>query len=241
MPKTHKYSTLRQRIRADATRRARVDLLNRATADALRLADLRDRKGVSQQSLAATLAVSQANVSRIEHEDDVYLSTLRRYVEALGGQLEVTATFGDETEPLTANAADADTSHPLGLGRLSVLAAGWAPAAVDHARNTLPLDIVVADPYASTAENAARAQQENSILYTVKTSTASVLRLSKIGLVVILASKAIGSATQTKLFERVSVLLLNQSQSPSGLPAREQIFVDRDLINVQIPLTLETA
>jgi hypothetical protein len=40
---------------------------------------------------------SQANVSQIEHTADIYLSTLRSYVEALGGRLEINAVFPDET------------------------------------------------------------------------------------------------------------------------------------------------
>ena len=63
----------------------------------LKLAELRQKRGVSQTVVADTLAVSQPNISRIEQEDDVYLSTLARYVEALGGRLEVLAVFGDET------------------------------------------------------------------------------------------------------------------------------------------------
>jgi DNA-binding XRE family transcriptional regulator len=63
----------------------------------LRLSELRSRRGVSQATLADALAVSQPNVSRIEQEDDVYLSTLARYVAALGGHLEVQAVFPDET------------------------------------------------------------------------------------------------------------------------------------------------
>ncbi|HTX44963.1 MAG TPA: helix-turn-helix domain-containing protein [Solirubrobacteraceae bacterium] len=63
----------------------------------LRLGELRSRRGVSQATLADALAVSQPNVSRIEQEDDVYLSTLARYVAALGGHLEIQAVFPDET------------------------------------------------------------------------------------------------------------------------------------------------
>jgi transcriptional regulator with XRE-family HTH domain len=63
----------------------------------VRLSELRTRRGVSQATLAEALAVSQPNVSRIEQEDDVYLSTLARYVAALGGHLEVQAVFPDET------------------------------------------------------------------------------------------------------------------------------------------------
>jgi hypothetical protein len=38
----------------------------------------------------------QSNVSRLERQDDLYLSTLQGYVEALGGQLEVSAVFPEE-------------------------------------------------------------------------------------------------------------------------------------------------
>ncbi|MGI8573609.1 MAG: helix-turn-helix domain-containing protein [Solirubrobacteraceae bacterium] len=61
------------------------------------LHEIRERRGVSQAKLAAALEMSQPNVSRIESEDDVYLSTLARYVAALGGHIEVSAVFPDET------------------------------------------------------------------------------------------------------------------------------------------------
>ncbi len=48
------------------------------------------------------LGVTQANISRIEHEEDLYLSTLRSYVEALGGRLEVNAVFADGVVSLVA-------------------------------------------------------------------------------------------------------------------------------------------
>jgi hypothetical protein len=45
--------------------------------------------------MAEILGLTQANISRIEHEEDLYLSTLRSYVAALGGELEVNAAFPD--------------------------------------------------------------------------------------------------------------------------------------------------
>jgi DNA-binding XRE family transcriptional regulator len=71
---------------------------------------VRRRRGVSQATIAAALEVSQPNVSRIEQEDDVYLSTLARYVAALGGHLEVRAVFPEETITLLRDpAGDAGT------------------------------------------------------------------------------------------------------------------------------------
>jgi transcriptional regulator with XRE-family HTH domain len=66
----------------------------------LQLAEVRRRRGVSQATIAEALEVSQPNVSRIEQQDDVYLSTLARYVAALGGHLEVRAVFPEETVTL---------------------------------------------------------------------------------------------------------------------------------------------
>ncbi|MDQ2787202.1 MAG: helix-turn-helix transcriptional regulator, partial [Chloroflexota bacterium] len=43
------------------------------------------------------LGVSQVNISRIEREDEPQLSTMRRFVEALGGELIVQVRIGDET------------------------------------------------------------------------------------------------------------------------------------------------
>ena len=74
----------------------------------LRLAEARRRRGVSQAVIAEALEVSQPNVSRIEQQDDVYLSTLARYVAALGGHLEVTAVFPEETITLLREPGEAD-------------------------------------------------------------------------------------------------------------------------------------
>jgi len=91
---------LKAPIDADPLRRARIDEAKRAMRDALALAELRASREVTQVGLADALGVSQPNVSRIEHQDDVYLSTLRSYVEALGGRLEVQAVFEDQTVQL---------------------------------------------------------------------------------------------------------------------------------------------
>lgn len=71
--------------------------------DVLKLAALRSEAGLTQEDVAERLEVTQSNVSRIEHEDDVYLSTLSDYVTALGGHLEVNAVFADHTVKLIEN------------------------------------------------------------------------------------------------------------------------------------------
>lgn len=78
----------------------------------VRLNDLRRRRGLSQAQLAEALEVSQPNVSRIELQDDLYLSTLARYVAALGGHLEVRAVFPEETITLLGGPAAGGRSAP---------------------------------------------------------------------------------------------------------------------------------
>jgi DNA-binding Xre family transcriptional regulator len=95
--RTKSFRELRARIDADPRRRERVEAQTQALLAVVKLAELREARQATQQELAQALEMTQANVSRIEHEDDIYLSTLRRYVEALGGQLEVHAVFPDET------------------------------------------------------------------------------------------------------------------------------------------------
>lgn len=72
----------------------------RALRDAIRLSELRAQRGMTQMELAAVLGKSQGNVSELERRDDVYLSSLREYVEALGGILEVAAIFDEERTPI---------------------------------------------------------------------------------------------------------------------------------------------
>jgi transcriptional regulator with XRE-family HTH domain len=63
--------------------------------DDMRLDELRRALRLSQQTLARHLKTDQAQVSRLEQRADLLVSTLRRYVEALGAQLEIVATFPD--------------------------------------------------------------------------------------------------------------------------------------------------
>ena len=64
-------------------------------AEELTLRQLRELLGLTQDEMADRLEIGQDTVSRFERREDVRLSTLRSYVEALGGELHVTATFPD--------------------------------------------------------------------------------------------------------------------------------------------------
>jgi predicted transcriptional regulator len=75
----------------------RVAELEKKVADELlemSLRELRESLGITQQALAEAVGMAQSEVSRLERRDDHYVSTLRKVVEALGGELEVSAVFG---------------------------------------------------------------------------------------------------------------------------------------------------
>lgn len=92
---------IRKRRPLDTDARKRVDTIRRAMRLEVALSELREKRGVSQAAVADHLQTSRPNISRIEKETDVRLSTLERYVEALGGELEIHAVFGEEDVKLT--------------------------------------------------------------------------------------------------------------------------------------------
>ena len=70
----------------------------------LTMRTVREAAGQTQDDVARTAGMDQSDVSRLENRDDFgdcQISTLRRYVAALGGQLELVAAFGDKKIILT--------------------------------------------------------------------------------------------------------------------------------------------
>lgn len=61
------------------------------------LPEIRKALQFSQEELADLLELDQPAVSKMERRTDMYLSTLRRFIEAMGGRLEMNARFGDKT------------------------------------------------------------------------------------------------------------------------------------------------
>lgn len=96
MAKTRKFNELSKDVLADPARAQRVAAMEAAIEQALVLGEIREHRSLSQSDLAEVLGTSQARVSQLENQHDLYLSTLKRYIEALGGELEVTAIFDGE-------------------------------------------------------------------------------------------------------------------------------------------------
>ncbi len=81
-------------------RRARIDAAVRRELLAMDLRELRKEAGKTQAEVAEIAEMTQAELSKLERRDDHLLSTLRRYVKALGGELEVVAVFDKKRIPL---------------------------------------------------------------------------------------------------------------------------------------------
>lgn len=88
-----KFAELRAGMSPES--RARSDVKAQTMLAEMPLHELRRARGLSQKMLAETLHVQQPSVAKLERRTDMYLSTLRSHIEAMGGELEVIARFPD--------------------------------------------------------------------------------------------------------------------------------------------------
>ena len=87
------YSTLRAKMSPEA--RATAEEQTRHLIQEMPLQELRQARKLSQEQMAKILHTKQSNVSRIEKRTDMYISTLRGVIKAMGGDLEIVARFPD--------------------------------------------------------------------------------------------------------------------------------------------------
>jgi len=83
-------------MKAKLTSAQRAAVAKRARAlelEEMSLADLRKAQNLTQAEVAKKLGIKQATVSEVESRSDLYMSTLRKHIEALGGALKLTAVF----------------------------------------------------------------------------------------------------------------------------------------------------
>jgi hypothetical protein len=101
-------TTLKEKMsRLDAKRRKKVDARAAALiAEEMSLRDLRRAHEKTQVYMAKALGIGQEGVSRIEQRSDLLLSTLRGYVEAMGGKLCLVAEFPDRPPVVLAGVAE---------------------------------------------------------------------------------------------------------------------------------------
>jgi len=87
------FNALRKKMSASA-RKTSIEKTKKMLQE-MPLQELRQAHQMSQERIAEILNTKQANVSRIERRTDMYISTLRSYIEAMGGQLDIVARFPD--------------------------------------------------------------------------------------------------------------------------------------------------
>ena len=71
------------------------------TLENMSLDQLRAARELTQEHLAQLLNVKQANISRMERRTDMYVGTLSKFIEAMGGHLEIRAVFPDGSVRIT--------------------------------------------------------------------------------------------------------------------------------------------
>lgn len=102
-----KFSHLVARLTPEA--RARIETRAQAMLAEMPLNELRQARGLSQKMLAEVLHIQQPSVAKLEKRTDMYISTLRSHIEAMGGQLDVVARFPEGSVKIS-NFADLGAS-----------------------------------------------------------------------------------------------------------------------------------
>jgi DNA-binding XRE family transcriptional regulator len=87
------FNELRAKMSPES--RARVEERVKQAIKDMPLDELRDARELTQAQLAQVLQVSQGAVSKVERRTDMYISTLRSYISAMGGYLQIRAVFPD--------------------------------------------------------------------------------------------------------------------------------------------------
>lgn len=105
----HKFADLEAML--PPARRARISRLAERLGREMDLAQLRTARQLSQSALGEILHVEQPAVAKLEKRTDMYVSTLRRFVEAMGGELEIVAHFPDGSVRIRNFADLADRSN----------------------------------------------------------------------------------------------------------------------------------
>lgn len=94
---THKWSDVKKGSKVPAARIKEIEDEVAAEVLEMNLAQIREAAGLTQVELANKLELVQSGIARVEGANDPRLSTLRRYIKAVGGELKVQAIVGGKT------------------------------------------------------------------------------------------------------------------------------------------------
>lgn len=95
-----KHEEFRKKVLSRPGAPERVAALKRNILRDQALEELRHTREITQQDLGEAMGLTQKRVSQLEHQDDARVSTVRAYVEALGGHLQIIAVFDGESIPI---------------------------------------------------------------------------------------------------------------------------------------------
>lgn len=93
--------------------RQRIEARTRRVIAEMRLNELRRARALTQQDVAETLNVNQPAVAKLEQRTDIYVSSLRNYIEAAGGRLKIIAEFPEGNVAITNFASVGDGDEPI--------------------------------------------------------------------------------------------------------------------------------
>jgi len=87
----HNWSDIRRTLSPEQEEETRQYV--RSVVEAVTLNQLREARMLTQANLASILGINQGSVSKMEKRTDMYVSTLRSFIQAMGGQLQIKAIF----------------------------------------------------------------------------------------------------------------------------------------------------
>ena len=94
--KRHKWTDIKARTKPETRRR--IEMEAQRLCEDLHLSQLRKARGLTQETMAELLGVSQAEVSKMERRTELYVGTLRKFIDAMNGELVIAARFADGVE-----------------------------------------------------------------------------------------------------------------------------------------------
>ncbi len=87
----HKWQDVRRKLSPELEEKTRREVS--AIVEAATLNQLREARNLTQANLANILGINQGSVSKLEKRADMYVSTLRGFIQAMGGELQIKAVF----------------------------------------------------------------------------------------------------------------------------------------------------
>jgi DNA-binding XRE family transcriptional regulator len=87
----HNWRDIRRKLSPEQEEKTRQYV--KSVVEAVSLNQLREARRLTQANLASVLGINQGSVSKMEKRTDMYVSTLRSFIQAMGGQLQIKAVF----------------------------------------------------------------------------------------------------------------------------------------------------